>query len=243
MCWEIAKGGNIMGVHKIIKGLEDSIINEIAIYAYVMESKRTTKEAISSDIKLPITCVEDTIRNLEYLELIANEDGNVVPYEHKEMVKHGLRPIDHSKELPGEYTERMIALLMEGRKTNHIEKGHDIILKDHTKIEVKMARVSIAGNGAVKQYNVSGLGGNDIYDYLVAVLFPSETNYDLTKATILFVPKREVNLILEPNGKIRINESLRGRKYDWNKFKVTIPELKVIGRTSNVNHLNPRLCS
>jgi hypothetical protein len=224
------QGAKGLEINRIIEGLGGTTAKEIAIYAYVKEMQQVTVGKIAEQIELTIAEVEDAVFQLECIDMLALENGVVVPAEYREMVKHGLRPIDHRKELPGEYTEEMLAVVTGGKKTSHNEKGHDIVLKDRTKIESKMARVHVAGGGKVTQYGIHGLGGNDVYDYLVAVLFPSETNYDLTKATILFVPKQEVEKIVEKKGMVRVNQSLKGRKYDWNKFKVTVQELKVIGQ-------------
>ncbi|PAD35967.1 hypothetical protein [Terribacillus saccharophilus] len=224
-----------MSVSKILSQLDNKIVHELAVFSFIQVKNVTTVPEISESIGLPTDKVECSIFHLKDIDVVSTNEDVVFLSCFKGLVKHGLRPIDHSKELPGEYTEKALAEIMGGKKTKHSEKGHDIILSDLTKIECKMARLS------GKQYSISGIGTNSIYDYLVAVLHPSETNYDITTATILFVPKREVQLLSDRKGMVKINESLCGMKYDWNKYKVTVEELKVIGRRSAQYTLNPKI--
>lgn len=215
-----------------IVNLGGDVLRNVAVFLLIESEGAVKYDDLRINLRLTSDELDESIALLMKTETIGMVGDMLCVKWQQDMRRYGLRPFDSRIDQPGTYVEEMLATIMGGEVTSYREKGHDIVLKNGIKIEVKMSRLcNSSGGGRVKQFGYGNLIKDLISQYYIFTGFDEggEMVYDITNADIYLVPTQVVNTRVESSGSLRINLTGKGRDYDWNCYRVTLDDLKQFG--------------
>jgi hypothetical protein len=176
-------------------------------------------------------------RVIAYGEVERNEvveDLKAKGYQWRE-IKQPAQPLgliahDDRLNTKSDWAEKMVCQLVGAKQTAWNCKGHDGILEDGTKIEVKCASIVWHKRCGKNIFSFSNIDLNSPFNLLIGVLLDSNYPDDISKASFYVMTKDEIKPIYCKTQKyIYVGENSK-RHNDLNKFnKCSITELANLG--------------